>query len=492
MQKPSHKSSQSSIVSRFAHLLSAQGLEAGFTTIFFLYLAWLDSTLYGQVMYALAAGGIVMKVIQYGLYYPLVAELGTASPQEAPEILNRVNVIKLLLMIPAMLVVVGTAVYRKFSLDMALVLIFICLGFALEGVAETFFAELRVRGRQDQEARIKILSTILSYGFGMLTAALGMGSVVVSLFRLISAFTRIGYGVGLWMASYAKGWRMRPDGEATWSLFRAATTFALIEILGVVYNKTNIFFLEGVTTDGVKNVALFSATWNIVDPVSTLASEQFLGWVVFPLLATLWHTDNSRATELVRSNACWLLVLSFPIMFVLHTGSDFFIRTIYPAEYTPAAWMQRYLVWTIVLSFEGNLFSYLMMVAGASRVLLGFTVLTTILNFVFNIALVERFDLLGGCLVIIFTKLVMTVLTFSYCQIHFRLFRWGDVAFPLLLAGASLSLYMGLKQFMMPWQGVVITLAVYLFVLRQAGNRFMGSLQTPLPHTRCHPTHTRA
>ena len=40
----------------------------------------------------------------------------------------------------------------------------------------------------------------------------------------------------------------------------ASVTFALIEILGIIYNKTNIFFLESAT--GIKGVALYGATWN--------------------------------------------------------------------------------------------------------------------------------------------------------------------------------------------------------------------------------------
>ncbi len=38
-------------------------------------------------------------------------------------------------------------------------------------------------------------------------------------------------------------------------------------------NKTNIFFLE--SSIGVDGVAVYSATWNIVDPISILGSGEF-------------------------------------------------------------------------------------------------------------------------------------------------------------------------------------------------------------------------
>jgi O-antigen/teichoic acid export membrane protein len=480
---------ETSIITRFAHLLSAQGVEGICTTGFFLYLAWLDATVYGQIMYGIAAGGIVMKVVQYGLYYPLVADLGTSPPERAPEVLNRVNVIKLVLMVPTMIAVVGIALYREFALEMSLVLISITLGFALDGFADTFFADLRVRGRQDREARVKIVATVASFGYGFAAAALGLSPVAVSLFRLISSGIRVGYGIVVWIARYSSAWLSRPDREPTLRLFRTATAFAFIEILGVVYNKTNIFFLESATAGGVRNVALYSATWNLVDAVSILVSEQFLGWVIFPLLATLWNQNRREAADLIRVNARWLLVMSFPVMFVLHTGSDFFIRTIYPADYAPAAWMQRYLVWTIVLSFEQNLFAYVMMVAGAARRLLVFTAIATILNVVFNVTLVERFDLAGGCLVIILTKLVMTVLTFCYCQASFRLFGWRDLAFPVTLAATGLLFYAGLRQFMIPPPAVAVTVAVFFLALRQLGARFLGSLPRSRSEESCAVSH---
>ena len=165
--------SEKGIIGRFAHLLSAQGVEGLGSALFFLYLAWLDSTLYGEVMYAIAAGAVVMKVVQFGLYYPLVADLGEAEKDTAPEIINRVNLIKVALLVPSMLAVWGVAFYQGFSFRMAWVILFISLGFGLESISETFFADFRVRGRQDKEARIKIVSSALWYGYGFLTVFLG-------------------------------------------------------------------------------------------------------------------------------------------------------------------------------------------------------------------------------------------------------------------------------------------------------------------------------
>jgi len=471
---PKHSDSkpEAGIITRFAHLLSAQTVDGIGSGLFFLYLAWLDTTLYGEVMYAMAAAGIVAKIVQFGLYYPLVAQLGGASKEVAAEALNRVNVIKIWLTMASIIGVATMAIYRGFSPRMTWILILVCLGWVLEALAETFFADLRVRGRQDKEARIKIIAAIASYSFGAATAALGLGPILVSLFKIVSGAVRAWYGLSSYVSYYATSAYRNPEWGPVWAMFKAASVFAVIEILGVVYNKTNIFFLEDAT--GVKGVAYYSAAYGIVDPISILASEQFLGWVIFPLLASLWWKNQAQVGRLVRRNAQWLLALALPIMFLLHEESGLIIGLIYRPEFKDAVWIQQYLVWTILLSFESNLFCYVMMIAGAGKVLLLFAVVGTILNMVFNLTLVGPLGLAGGCLVLILTKLVMTVLTFTYCQVRFKFFKWWDFLFPCALAAVTLGLYLGIRPLVTLHPAVAASLALYLAVLWKAGPKFIG------------------
>lgn len=469
-----HTPSEKGILKRFLHLLSAQGVDGVFNTVFFLYLAWLDSAVFGAVNYALAAGIVVMKVIQFGLYYPLVSDLTSADRSQAPEILNRVNIIKLGLFVPCMLGVIGIGLYRGLSQQTTIALILVCLGFSIEALAETFFADFRVRGRQVQEARIKMASSTVSYVYGFLAAVIGFDLVVISLFKIVSGVVRLGFGLGVYLRDYAATWKIRSDWSSVLTVFRSASVFALVEICGIVYNRSNIFFLESYT--GVTGVAYFSATYNILDEVSILASEQFLGWVIFPLLASFWLKDRVKAARLVKSTSIWLMVFSFPVMFFLYTESPLIIGLVYPAEYKDAIWMQQYLVWTILLSFESNLFFYLMMVAGGIKVLLAFSVITTIVNLILNVALVESFGLMGGCLVIILSKLVMTVLTFVYCRFRFGFVREGDFIFPILLGGALCFVFWLIEPYVTQHPAVLISLICYFLFLWHFGTRVLGPM----------------
>jgi O-antigen/teichoic acid export membrane protein len=468
----SASSTEKTILSRFLHLLSAQGAEGAFSALFFLYLSWVNATLYGEVMYALAAGAIVMKVVEFGLYYPQVRELGAADRSLAPQIISRVNVLRIAFVVPVMVAVTVAAIYRESTPQMAWILFFVCLGIALGSLSETFFADLRVRGRQDREARIKILSSVAAYGYGFTAAALGFSPTAIGLFMLVGGSVRIIGGAAEYWRTY-RALPIRPgEMAATWQILKIAAIFASIDILGTIYNKTNIFFLKNAT--GVEGVAYYSATWNLVDPVSVLASEQLLGWVIFPLLSALWWKNRASVGPLVQRNAQWLMALAFPIMFFLAAESDLLIGFIYPAEYKDAAWMQKYLVWTILLSFENNLFAYVMMVAGAARVLLAFAVLVTGLNLLYNYSLVNSYGLVGGCLVIILTKLSMTCLTISYCQLKFGFLKATDFLFPVGIAVLSMALFLIIEPLAGLHAAVGITLGFYFVILWQLGVRFLG------------------
>jgi len=463
------------ILSRFAHLATAQVIEGLANTLFILYLARVSSHTYGEVWYGLAGGAIVVKIVQFGLYYPLVAALGRADEKNKPEILNRVHILRLALFIITMAFVLGFGLYKHLSLEMALVLVFVCVGFGFEGFADTFFADLRVRGRQDQEARSRIAGSVVGYGYGLAAAVAGLHPILISLFAVIWGVVKLGVAALLYKKIYAAPLFVRPQWSEVWIMFRASVTFALIEILGIFYNKTNIFFLESVV--GVTLLAYYGATWMIVDTSSTLVSEQLLGWVIFPFLASIWWTNRDLAVQMIRSNAKWLMILAFPIMFFLNVESDLVIGLVYPKEYLDAAWMQKFLVWTILLSFENNLFFYVMMVAGGATTLLTFTVVVTLLNLGLNFILVEPLGLMGGCLVIILTKLVMALLTFGYCQIRFRFFTLGDAVFPLILAAISLSLFIGTKPIIGLHPAVAATLAVYLLIVWRVGERHLGRIR---------------
>jgi O-antigen/teichoic acid export membrane protein len=432
------------LAGRFLRLAGAVGVEGALSAGFLLYLAWRDSDMYGALMYGLAAAVIIYKVVQLGLYYPLVTALGEVPRDEAWRLVVPVAVVRLVLSLVALAVLGLFVVWRALPTRTALTTLALALGFAVEALATTAFAELRLRGQQHREARLRVVAAIVAYGYGFLSAALGAPGQVVALFKLVGALVLL---VGVRQLIAPAGFRgSQPGPGPTWRKLRPLLAAALalggVDILGTLYNKTNVFFLEAGA--GAHGVALYSATWNVVDAVSLLASEQFLAAVVFPSLAALWAANRPQALAVARQQALGLGLVACAVMFVLHQEATLIVGCLYPGTYAPAAALQRILVWTIALSFANNLFASLMIASGAVRTLLTFAALTAAANLLLNASLVRGgadAATAGACWVIVLTKLVMTLLTVGYCQWRFRLLALAQLRPLLILPALGLGIF---------------------------------------------------
>lgn len=423
---------------RFVRLSGAAGIEGALSTAFLLYLAWRDAQAYGELMYGLAAAVIVSKVVEFGLYYPLVTALGRVPRGDAGLLMAPVGLFRTVVSCGALSAAVGFVLWRDLVPQTAFALLVLVAGFGMEATAVTAFAEWRLRGQQHREARLRVSAALVAYAFGFASAALGASSPVIAAFKPLGAL------VLLFGARRAlEGASALAAPRAAWGALRplvgAGLVLGSVDILGTAYNKANFFFIEAAAA--ATGVALYSASWNIVDAVSLLVSEQFLAWVLFPSLALSWAAGPERALALARGQARFLFPVACAAMLVLHQESPLIIGLLYPDNFEPSAALQRILVFTIVLSVLHNLWAGLMIVAGAGRVLLAFAVLTTGFNLVLNALLVPRLGLVGGCHVIVLTKLFMCALTTAYCQRRFHLFRIADAASILLPPALVLAVF---------------------------------------------------
>ena len=461
------------LIRRTLHLLMGVGVEGALDLPFVLYLAWHDAEFYGAVMYGLAAGVIARKAVRFGLYQPLVQHLGRPDADPTHQVLGRVAAFRLLLLAGCLTVAALASFWMPVGL--ACLTLVMVAGLGLEGVAETFCADLRIHGRQRREARIRILASLLAYGYGFTSAALGLPPAAVAAYKLVNAVVlSVGSlrslerlpSIELFTRRARLG--LRP-------ILAAATALAAADLLGMAYNKANVFFLQAAA--GTRGVGLYSATWNIVDAVPVLVSQQFLGWVVFPVLAVLWARHPERALALVRTCAGWLLVAAAGLAFLLYQESDLMVGLLYPDSYAEAASLQKRLVWAIPLSFEHNLFVSLMIVAGALRPVVAVAATATVVNLILNLTLVGPGGLEGACQVIVFTKLVAASFTAAYCQRRFRLFGWREVAFLSLLCVCACGLFLLLDSALPHHASVVTMLAAGGLALWLFGRRWLGSLR---------------
>ena len=440
------------ILPKFAYLLSARWLREGLGIAFFILLARHSAATYGEFMLAISMGAILLLVGEFGLNLPLVSLLN--DKERSPgEPLGQVLFLKGVLLLGAFWGTLAFVHWQGYAPRLQQVMLVIGMGVALEALATTFFVAFQVEGRQDLEGRIKAVGSTLGLGYGLITLILGAAPLTIAFFKIIETLVFIVAGAYLLTRRTVL---KRPSLTGIWSIAQRGLVFALIEIAAIIYNKSNLFFLQRYA--GASSVAQYSVTNTMVDGFSGIVSNLLLQSVLFPLFVKLWDTDRSQVSRLAQNTARWLLGASLVLMFVLAVESDRLIPLIYGPQYQDAIWLQKILVANIICSYLHNLAALLMVSMRRERLLLVFYLSGLAINLAACSLLVPAFTLLGAALAIILTKVSVASLTISYCQKKIRLIPLKPFIHLAGAAALGLAAYFLTRPFII--RGIAEALAV--------------------------------
>ena len=424
--------------------------------LFFIYLARLSTSTYGEFMLAISLGSILRLIAEFGLNLPLVGLL-SQEDSDRQAVLSQMLVLKAGLLCLAYLGAVGFVHGQGYSESLRNFALIISLGLGLEALTTTFFTALQVEGRQPLEGKVRALGAFIGYGYGFTTLYLGAPFLLVALFKPIETLVNLVGGaaeVGI------KGlWRW-PSLAGLGDTLRRVFLFAVLEVTSGLFNKANVFFLQ--SFGGSEGVAQYSATYQIVDGCSIIAANLILQSVMFPLFVKFWEVDRQEVTRLARATARWLFGAALLLMLVLGVESDRIIPLVYGPHYTEAIWLQHYLVVTILFSFLHNLAGFLLISMRLERFLVIVYLGALAFNLLFCWQVIPQTPLWGAALAIIFTKGGMALVTFGFIQRRLRVFPWEDVLVLMVTGLASASLYWGsLFVLRRGWALLVAVLALF-------------------------------
>jgi len=432
------------ILGKFLHLASAQTIRDLLHTAFFIYLARMDQSHYGEFQLAFNTAVIVLFLGEFGLNQPLVSSLSKKFGHKG-DILVQYTLIKATILVLGWLGVTAFVMQQRYTGGLTNLIQVITAGVGLEALASTFFVACRVQGRQDLEARIRTLGAVCGYGWALGTLALGFQPHWIALFKIIeNGINLIG---GAWIAINKTDIQsLTLKGKAlarTWATAKGGLVFVFMALFSILYNKANLFFLQRVA--GPNAVAQYSATWEVVDAIQIPISSLLMKSVLYPLFVGLWRHNKDEFDRLKDNSVKWLLGASVPVMFFLFIESDRIIGLIYGQSYTQAMWLQKWLVPAVMFSFIHNLAAYLMMSQHRQNALFWIYGGGLALNVALCALLIPHNPLLGAGLAIVITKGVVGCCTTFYCQRSMQLIKWRAVAPVALATAIGAALYFGLR-----------------------------------------------
>lgn len=444
------------IFAKLASLLSARWFMEILQALFFIYLARLSTSTYGEFMLAISLGSILRLIAEFGLNLPLVGLL-SQKDGDPQAVLTQMLVLKTGLLSLAYLGAVGFVHWQGYSDSLRNFALIISLGAGLEALTTTFFTALQVEGRQPLEGKIRAVAAFFGYGYGFAALFWGAPFLAVALFKPIETLVNL---VGGAAAVGVKGlWRW-PSLSGLGATLRQVSIFAVLEVTAILFNKANVFFLQ--KFGGSEGVAQYSATYQVVDGCSAIAANLILQSVMFPLFVKFWEVDKKEVTRLARASARWLLGAALLLMFVLAAESDRLIPLVYGPRYSEAIELQPYLVITILFSFLHNIAGFLLISMRLERLLLFVYLGALAFNLLFCWLVIPQTPLWGAALAIIFTKGGMALATFTFIQRRLRVFPLEDILILVVASLASLSLYWGSLFFLRRgWALLVGVLALF-------------------------------
>jgi len=444
------------IFTKLASLLSARWFMEILQALFFIYLARLSTSTYGEFMLAISLGSILRLIAEFGLNLPLVGLL-TQKDGDRSAVLSQMLILKTGLLSLAYLGAVGFVHWQGYSPSLRNFALIISLGMGLEALSTTFFTALQVEGRQPLEGKVRAIAALVGYGYGFGALFLGAPFLAVALFKPLETLVNLAGGaaeVGV------KGlWRW-PSLAGLGETLRRVFLFAVLEVTSILFNKANVFFPQ--SFGGSEGVAQYSATYQIVDGCSAIAANLILQSIMFPLFVKFWEVDRKEVTRLARASARWLFGAAILLMLILAAEADRIIPLVYGPHYSDAVWLQHYLVITILFSFLHNLAGFLLISMRLERFLVMVYLGALVFNLLFCWQVIPQAPLWGAALAIIFTKGGMALVTFGFIQRRLRVFPWDDVLVLVLVGLASVSLYWGSMFFLRRgWALLAAVLALF-------------------------------
>jgi O-antigen/teichoic acid export membrane protein len=429
MSSPHHN-----ILRKFAYLLGAQWFREILQSIFLIVLARTSSTTYGEFMLSFSVAQVVVFVAEFGLNQHLVSLLARREAEKT-ELLLDVSILKGGLLLAGMAGALFFVWWQGYTPSLRFLILIVVAGVGFQALTTSFYVAYQVEGRQHLEAGTRAVAATIGFGYGLTTLLTGLAPIWVAGYLLMETFVGLGASVIETLGRVRSAWS-RPKLVRLAGMGRGGMVFILMALAAILYNKSNIFFLQRFA--GAEGVAQYSVTWQMVDGVSIMISNLLLKNVLFPLFVNLNKADTEELAHMARNCARWLLLASLPVMFVLCVESDRFILLIYGEAYRQAVDLQKLLTLTVMFSFLHNLAAYLMMSMKKENLLLAFYLGGLAFNLIICTLWIPENPLHGAVGVIVLTKGFMALATVGYCQRKIGLIplnAFGRICAAVLLGG---------------------------------------------------------
>lgn len=212
--------------------------------------------------------------------------------------------------------------------------------------------------------------------------------------------------------------------------------FAVLALIGVLYNNIIIIFLRNYTND--HEVGIFSAAQKM-NGFLFIVPQMFMN-AIFPTLSSIYKESKERMAKIYKLAYRVIIIYSFPFAVLVILFAKSIILTIYGKKYLGSI-LPFQLLGLIILNSVGFVTGPALNAMGKEKYFTKIFSITLILTTILSFLFIPTYGVLASCLILLAGHILGLIIYSA------KTFEWLDIKYPIktVIKTASISLLLAIS-----------------------------------------------
>ncbi|MGH8495928.1 MAG: flippase [Gammaproteobacteria bacterium] len=287
-------------------------------------------------------------------------------------------------------------------------------------------------------AGLATLIVMLEFGAGVYSAFVGRFVFhLLTLGILAVVIFRYGRSIGA-----TTDWRFTPRYLA--GATKAALPFAGQRVLAEAAIRSSVLVLPLLLS--MRSVGLFDAADRLRQTIASIIPIVMLA--IMPAFSRVFRDDRERAAELAEYSMKFLLIVVFPMAFLVAAAAPAIIGLLYGSGYESSATVLQIVIWSQVFMAADMVLKQAMIGSDNEKAMLWRSAVSVVLQIALTVILTRAFGIHGAAAAIVAGGVFMVALDAHFVSRHVvRMNLLSATAKPLLCAAVAGAVALALADF---------------------------------------------
>lgn len=369
---------------------------------------YLGSIGFGKLSFALVFTQIFGTLVNPGFHTFCIGEIAKTK-KEAKKYLSNLITIKGILSIIAFSILLLTINFLDYPANTRRAVVIIGISMVIGSISSAFTSIFRAFEKMEYEVATNIFSTTLQILLGLFVLFKGYGIVQLAWTYCLAASGTLAFVLVFFSRKFflpglqvdLKFWRY---------LFYGAIPLGLGTIFFTIYDRIDIVMLSMMKGD--TEVGLYNVAYQLLRVIHLIPG--IILSALFPLMSRSYQNDQELLKITSEKTLKYLAVLVVPLIIGITILGDRIILIIYGKAFSYSSVALRILIWSALVSFMVQPFTYLLISSGQRAKYAFYSGIGIPVNITLNLILIPNFGLIGASIATVITDFFGGTLLYLY------------------------------------------------------------------------------